>query len=401
METKEGGTRDKITVAMKRRAKSPQEMASRASSLELSDSESDNLHPKRPYSKPIPDILVKLVNNRYRQDISGPFTVHIEKVSSSSDIQGAIGVLKLEKTLLSHVPQLMNAAFDFKRAGHNKFSLTFPFGKQANAFVSEFWSFRADLFPGEVWVGYIPHYRITKQMVIRGVDDDSIDPEVIHKHVRPPYGWKGHWNGPIDVIRLRKRVPDDKSTTGFSLADTNLYIASFHNSVVPTSAILLGKSIFFTPFIQRVRRCANCQRFGHTAGLCKGASKKCYCESCGDLGHNKSDCTTAVVKCINCIRAKLTDINHKASDSGCPIFLRQKEIKKIMAALSLSPGEASDHLTAHGPLSDEPKHKGWNRLGDRPFPVLVEFFPDLPPSRIQDTASPKEKIFVFGGGSNR
>lgn len=72
-----------------------------------------------------------------------------------------------------------------------------------------------------------------------------------------------------------------------------------------------------------------------------------------------------------------------------------------MVTLSHSPGDASDHLTTHGPLSNEPKYRAWNRLDSRPLPVLAEFFPDLPSRKLQDISTPREEIFVFRGRSNR
>lgn len=152
------------------------------------------LQSKRPYVTPIPDNIIKLVNNRYIPETSGPYTVHIEKIFPISDQDNGIRVLKLGKTLLSAVNHLMYSAYDFKKAGRNKFSLTFPFGKSANSFVTQTWDIRCDLFQGEIWVSYIPFYRTSKKMIIRDIDDLSIDPEFILEHIRPPINWKGHWN---------------------------------------------------------------------------------------------------------------------------------------------------------------------------------------------------------------
>lgn len=378
-------SKDKNPTATKRHSSfHSQEMETDSGSDPALDPLPTALTSKRPKNIPVPDNYARLANNRYKPDIEGPYSVHIEKVLSPPDQTGAVGVLKIGKTLLAHVPILMKAALDFKRAGHNRFSITFPFAKQANTFVLELWNIKHALFPDELWITYIPNFRVTRQMIIRGIDDDSITPDFIMDNILPHHSWNGHWNAPLEITRLKKRAPDDKSQNGFLLVDTNLFIATFHNTVVPTCAILLGKTIFFNPFIQRVRRCSKCQRFGHTGSLCKSSGGGCYCESCGELGHNNTDCSNRSIRCINCIRAKTPDVNHRASDPRCPIFLRQKEIKKIMATIGLSPGEATDFLDARGPLSDQPRNRGWNVLRGPPLSTLADFFPPLPSRNSQN-----------------
>lgn len=327
---------------------------------------------KRCHLDTIPDIYIKLINNRYRPDNSGPFTVQVEKISPPPELQSTIGVLKLGKALLAHVPGHMNSAYDFKRIGQNKFSITFQQYKQANSFVSEMWRLKTGIFATEVWIAYVPYHRITKQMVIRGIDDDTVSPDFILNHIRPPTIWRGHWNGPIDITRLKKRTPDNKDPTNkFVLVDTNIYIASFHNTEITPNAILLGKTIFFSPFIERVRRCVICQRFGHTDKICKAKDKSCVCETCSESGHGKHECHGTVNRCINCIRAKYTETSHKASDPKCLVFLLQRDAKKAMAILGLSPKEALEHVTLHGPVPDGARSKGWSQPVGPPLPTIL------------------------------
>lgn len=80
---------------------------------------------KRCHTDTIPDNYLKLLGNRYRADNSGPFTLHIEKITPPPELQSSISVLKLGKVLLAHLPDHMNLAYDFKRMGHGKFSLSF------------------------------------------------------------------------------------------------------------------------------------------------------------------------------------------------------------------------------------------------------------------------------------
>lgn len=105
-----------------------------------------------------------------------------------------------------------------------------------------------------------------------------------------------------------------------------------------------------SPFIQQVRRCTVCQRFGHTKSLCHLASEKCICEFCGQTGHDSGFCAERFPLCINCIRAKLDDVDHRASFSGCPSLLKQRAIKKIMAYKSFDPREADEDLRNFGEI---------------------------------------------------
>lgn len=224
---------------------------------------------KRHYLDTIPENIVKLANNRYRPDNGDPYIVQVQKILTLPTVQGSIGVLKLAKALLAHLPGHMNIAHDFKRTGLNKFSISFPNFSQANSFVTAIWHIKTKVFESEIWVAFIPHYRITKQMIIRGIDDDFLSSEFILNHIRPPLEWRGHWSGPIDVTRLQKRIVDKENPLGFTMVNTNLYIATFNNIEIFPRATILSKSVFLSPFVQRVRRYSTCQRYGHTSKICK------------------------------------------------------------------------------------------------------------------------------------
>lgn len=183
----------------------------------------------------------------------------------------------------------------------------------------------------------------------------------------------GHWEGPIDISRLKRRVIDKEDPSKITFVDTNLYIATFHNVEISPSAILLGKTLYFAPFIQRVRRCSLCQRFGHTDRICKDKIK--ICENCGEKGHGSHHCACETVKCINCIRVKHVDTSHRASDAICPVFLLQKEIKRAMAILGVGPREAADYVKKFGPPKDGGAKRGWNLPVWPSLPTIADFIP--------------------------
>lgn len=344
--------------------------------LNLNSNSGNESSPKRVYAD-IPENYVRLVNNRYLQGNPGPYNVFIEKVTPPPDLSSSLSVIKLGRVLLSHVPQLIGLAHDFRRVSQGKYSISFSDCKQANEFVASLWKLRYKLFTNETWLAFIPNYRITRQMLIKGIDDDSLDPEFILKYIKPPVTWNGFWCKPVEINRLKKRIPDKDNPSKFIFVDSNLYIATFHNITVSNSAIFLGKTIYFTPFVQRMRRCAHCQRFGHTVKNCKSINRPQFCESCVATGHSSKSYTNPDFNCINCVRNKNKDTLHKASHPDCPVFLLQRDVKRAMATLGLSPREAYEHIARNGPLPKEVR-RGWNLSQEIPLPTISDYVPKVP-----------------------
>ena len=86
-----------------------------------------------------------------------------------------------------------------------------------------------------------------------------------------------------------------------------------------------------------VVQCYHCQEFGHTSGskYCKSKDSEPTCFFCAG-NHHSRDCTskkdrkTDKTKCSNCSKSrnqteKNTATNHKASDTLCPFYIREKE----------------------------------------------------------------------------
>ena len=78
-----------------------------------------------------------------------------------------------------------------------------------------------------------------------------------------------------------------------------------------------------------VLRCFKCGEFGHKSTDCK---KDETCSLCSGQ-HRTSECTSTVLKCVNCLKfnkeRKINlDVNHAASRSECSVYKRLYEQKK-------------------------------------------------------------------------
>lgn len=74
-----------------------------------------------------------------------------------------------------------------------------------------------------------------------------------------------------------------------------------------------------------VTRCFNCCQYYHRSKECKN---KMACQKCGEE-HETTNCTSVVLKCVNCKVAVDTfkvnlDVNHASYDRQCPICSKEK-----------------------------------------------------------------------------
>ena len=72
--------------------------------------------------------------------------------------------------------------------------------------------------------------------------------------------------------------------------------------------------------------CYHCCKYGHVSDNCPNKDKDPQCRKCAE-NHSSRDCSSDVKKCVNCLRAGKSDVNHSANDLCCPILTA--EIAKI------------------------------------------------------------------------
>jgi len=75
------------------------------------------------------------------------------------------------------------------------------------------------------------------------------------------------------------------------------------------------------PYINKVRRCFNCLRWGHSAGFCRGPP---LCSRCGEV-HDSDLCAGVSFLCPDCKQI------HSSFDKLCPIYLKYELVNTVMA----------------------------------------------------------------------
>lgn len=82
-----------------------------------------------------------------------------------------------------------------------------------------------------------------------------------------------------------------------------------------------------SPLIQ----CTRCLGYGHSRKACRETED--VCAHCG-RDHLRADCTqwsdrdNSTPKCINCMRVRMTKVEHSAFDRSCPIRIKWDKIAR-------------------------------------------------------------------------
>ena len=77
-----------------------------------------------------------------------------------------------------------------------------------------------------------------------------------------------------------------------------------------------------------VKRCNNCQGFGHYYRNCPAANAS-VCANCGE-NHSTRECESNSYRCVNCVKSALPadDCEHKATDQNCPSLRKAQDMMK-------------------------------------------------------------------------
>ena len=104
----------------------------------------------------------------------------------------------------------------------------------------------------------------------------------------------------------------------------------FADGALPERVSIGSMSYRVREYIRPPLRCYECQRFGHSAGACRGNQR---CMKCGEE-HNIKECMAGVPKCSNC------GGDHAASFRGCMHFVKARKVETVRDQLKVSYADA-------------------------------------------------------------
>ena len=149
-------------------------------------------------------------------------------------------------------------------------------------------------------------YGVVKQI------DLNIDVEEIQQSLESEYE--------VVSVRRLKRLGVSREWV-----DSESVRLCFKSSTLPPYVSMYGCRFKMEPYMFPVTQCSGCWRFGHLLKSCP--TKIIRCPKCGE---NHSNCDTTNYKCVNC------KMSHMALEKSCPVFIKEKEIRKIMCVKNIT-----------------------------------------------------------------
>jgi len=169
--------------------------------------------------------------------------VHFESRNNNENL-GNIHPIKMGKHLTKN--------FSFiSKIGKTIIVVNFKYRHEANSFVDN------DSNLPDNWIGYIPNYKVYRTGVVRGVDISLSEDEIRQ-------GVKFLDNNMEIRTRLKYR---DRFT--MKLKDSQSVKMEFALNLLPEYLSICSVKSNVRPYINRVRKCFNCFRWGHSAIFCR------------------------------------------------------------------------------------------------------------------------------------
>ena len=122
-------------------------------------------------------------------------------------------------------------------------------------------------------------------------------------------------------FKVRAIKPLKNNTTQFQAFCS---VSSTLREVIQKSnnKVMIGLCVCKVYDQSNIRRCYNCQHFGHFSSSCP-TSNKTACANCAGE-HSTKECVSTIKKCINCERNNFENLGHSASYHDCPSLIQAK-----------------------------------------------------------------------------
>jgi len=153
----------------------------------------------------------------------------------------------------------------------------------------------------ENWVAYIPNYKIIRSGIVRGVDP-SLSVEEIFQGLK----WMDR---PLEIRSIERLKYRDIRNNNELKISSSVKI-DFVSNLLPEFISIWSVRSRVKPYINKIRKCFNCLRWGHSSIFCRGQPK---CPRCGDT-HDSECCQSDFFQCPDCNQT------HSPFDFNCPVF---------------------------------------------------------------------------------
>lgn len=293
------------------------------------------------------ELLSNKYNTKYLHLYDSPYYVYIEH--SDKNI-GRLHPMAIGKLLYEQIKNPKAVIKEISKLGSNRIKVTMTTVTDINRLVEN------PILKENGYLVYVPKHLTERRGVIKGVYT-SFDDNYLLQNIE--------CNSKILYCKRmnRKLINVDGQ---FEYIPTQTVVLSFLGNKLPSHVNINGVRCQVEPYIGNVIQCHNCLRFGHVFSQCKTKDK--ICKNCGTS--HEGECHLP----LGCVHCKSTA--HNSLYKKCPLYVKQQEVKKIMATNNLSFKEAkiiSDNQTFAQVLSINNRFSVFDNLNDEAA------FPNLPP----------------------
>ena len=255
-------------------------------------------------------------NILYSSSDKGPFIVYLESTDKVGFNIGKFNNIKIARDIFN---LNLTDVIKISNKGLNRIAIQFISYISANSFVNN----KTLLDKG--YNIFIPFNFVTSKGIARNVDFDLSEEEILKT-------CKAYNNIKIlNAKRLNRKTIKNDITT---YEPTGTVLFTFQGVNLPRSVNIYGLEFQISIYVAPVTQCFRCLRYGHTKTNCKGKEKCLNCA--GDIHPQEGDNMPCMVKCFYC------KDSHKSNFKKCPEYVRQKNIKELMAFENLTFYEANE-----------------------------------------------------------
>ena len=280
--------------------------------------------------------------------------------------------MKIGRILYKDHPELN--AKNIRKLGNYKFEIEFQYFSGANTFLINKIDSSLNM------KAFIPTTLTHVKGIVKNIDQDITNEEIIEFSSNVE-------RFPITgVHRFTRKTLEDDGTVAY--IPTKTCLLTFRSQKLPQKIKLFNCSLPVDTYVERIRQCGNCGKYGHSTKICRN---KTICLQCSNE-HPTQECDNVTegirnYKCVNC------GLPHNANARICPVYKREENIRTKISELKINRYDAIQILegtTSYADitrtmLTDNPHNiSPWSPIGKPMPPEKVEEFTKLtktPPKR--------------------